>query len=994
MASETRVVEPPALSEPDDEVGEITSWATNPGIAARRLDRLPRSACPAPPTLRLTPRDLKSHGLIGRQRELAMLDRFLKRAAEGGESMILLGEPGVGKTALLAEVAKRARSRGARVLCANGVEFEAEVSFAALHQLLYPLLHQLLYPLLPEVAALPEPQREAIGVALGYGGGPPPGRLLVSHATFELLAHAASNQPLVVIVDDLAWLDRASAGVLSFVARRVAGTRLGFVGASRTGEESYFERAQLPELELPPLDEPAAADLMRREFPTLPVRVRERLLAEAQGNPLALSELPTALSESQRSRAMELPEVLPLTRRLEGLFASRVTRLPEETQEVLLLTALDGTGDLRILRRATPDGDVLDLLGTAERARLVHVDSSTQSLRLSHPLIRSAVVAMASPSERSRAHAKLASLRVDQPERRAWHLAATASEPDETVAALLEHAGHSSLHRGDAAGAIAALTRAAELSPHPSDRAKRLGQAAYVGAEAAGQLDHASVLLAAARAADPQDRGSLPAATAAVWLLLNGDGDVATAHRLLVGAIETFASDEDYEAADQGLIEAMLQLLLICWYGGRPELWGPFYRFLARLKLPPDALLQLVSDTCADPARTAACALASFDRAAAALPDEQDPAKIVRTGAAAIYLDRLGHVRAAEWRVVAQGRDGGTIRSYLGALMHLSLDDFLTGQWDEGVTLAAEGLSVCEEHGYGFFRWYFLYCQSQFAAARGQHDLTRELAEQITGWATPRGIRCAELCASYCRALSAIGRGDFEDAYRHATAVCPRGELPPYATQPLRVTFDLVEAAVRTGRQAVAEAHVLALNEARIGEISNRLALQVAGSAALTARDDAAVALFERAVSLPGAERWPFDLARVRLAFGEQLRRSRATVESRTQLRLALETFERLGARPWVNRAAGELRAAGRCERVAAPRNLDALTNQERQIALLAATGLTNKEIAGRMFLSPRTIGFHLHRAFPKLGISSRAALRDALDALPDEGRRLTRVPA
>jgi DNA-binding CsgD family transcriptional regulator len=908
--------------------------------------------------------------LVGRSRELTRLAAFLDRVDAGGESLLVAGEAGAGKTALLDAAARLASAAGFLVLRSAATEFEAGLSYATLNQVLLPLR--------AEFGQVSPACREALEVALGFGFGPAPDRLTVSNATVELLNWAATSRPVLVIVDDLPWLDRASAAVLGFVARRLAGSRVGFLGALRSEQETFFERAGLAEFELAPLDEESASALLGARYPLLAAGVQERLLAEAQGNPLALLELPAALSTPQRTADTELPEVLPLGRRLQELFAARVWELPPRTRRILLLAALECTGELRVLTLA--DAAALEDLAAAERARLVTVVGSPRRLEFRHPLTRAAVVEFATESERRAAHRELAELWRDRPERRAWHLAKAATGPDEEVADLLERVAHCVLDRGDAVGAIAALTRAAELSPRAANRGRRLAEAAYIGAEGLGDQGRASALLADARRSDLELGGSLHAAAAAAFLLLNSDGDLTTAHRLLAGAIRSV--DHGYDGRDRGLVEALTSLALISWLGGRAELWEPVYEVLGQMQSPP-AVLTVAAKTLSDPARTAAAALGDFEALAAASHREPDPATVNRIAMAAVFIDRVGSVRPATWQVVAQGRHGGAPRRHLSGLIHLCADDFHTGQWEEAQQLADEGLAVCREHGYPFFAWYFLHAQAVVAAARGDHARSRALADRVIGWAVPRGVHGAEAQARHALVLSAIGRGDFEDAYRQATAVSPAGELASHVPSALSVAFDLVEAAARTGRETEARAHVAAMTSADLAAISPRLALLQHGAAALTASGDEATRLFDQALAVPEATRCPFDYARVQLLYGEHLRRGRCTADSRAQLAAALETFERLGAAPWARRAAVELRATGQTKPRARELARDPLTPQEREIATLAAEGLSNKQIAQRLYLSHKTVGNHLFRIFPKLGISSRAALRDALTALP-----------
>ncbi len=907
-------------------------------------------------------------GLIGRSGELAAVGAFLDRARSGGAALLIFGEPGTGKTVLLDAAAEMALAAGIQVLRAAGVEFEADMSFAGLHQVLLPLYQ--------EFTRLSQPHRDALSVALGFGAGQAPDRMLVSNAALMMLRQAAVARPVLVAVDDLPWLDRVSAGVLGFVARRLAGSSVGFLATSRSGEESFFERAGLPQLELEPLDDKAAAGLVKARFPGMAGQTRQRVLAEARGNPLALLELPSVLDASQPGALAGFPAALPLSRRLQVMFAARVTGLPEGTRRLLLLMALDGTGDPRVLR-ADGSSQHFDDLAAAERARLAYVDHVTRRLAFRHPLIRAAVVELSTEDECRRAHEQLADLLADQPDRQAWHLAEATMAPDEHVAGLIEQVAQRILARGDATGAVAALTRASELSPPRAGRSRRLAKAAYIGATVAGELDTASQLLDDARRADPDPGGSLEAAIAASYLLLNGDGDVDTAHRLLVGAIENRAAVDP--ASDSVLEEALHALLRVCWFGGRAELWKPFDAVLARLAPDIPASLDLASRIVADPVRTAASALKKLDAAIADLTDEIDPVRIMRIANSCGFVDRYGPCRDALWRVVRDGREGRAVGSAITALILLGFDHFRTGQWDQARQLTDEALKLSEPHGYRILGGQLNL--AVIAACRGDEDRTRELTNAMLQWAGPRGVRVARWNACYARGLAALGRGDFEEAYRQVSTISPAGTFAshvPYATW---VMMDLVEAAMRTGRHVEAAAHITAIRAENVAALSSRVALLAAGAAAIAAPDEAATGLFEQALMIPGIDRWPFDLARVQLAYGERLRRTRATTVSRVHLTAALETFERLGARPWTIRAGHELRATGQTRSRSSMSASETLTAQEHEIAMLAAAGLTNKQIGEQLYLSHRTVGAHLHQVFRKLGITTRAALRDALAA-------------
>ncbi|HTT55458.1 MAG TPA: AAA family ATPase [Streptosporangiaceae bacterium] len=912
--------------------------------------------------------------LLGRDRDLALIEALLAGTAGLPGALLVLGEPGVGKTALLDAAATAAAVAGVRVVRAAGVEFEADLPFSGLHQLLLPL-HE-------EFSGLARGHRYALNAALGFGDGAAPDRLVVCTAVLTVLRRSAATRPLLMVVDDLPWLDRASAAVLGLVSRRLAGSQARFLGAARTGRGGFFQNAGLPELDLRPLDDDAAGQLLSARFPELVAGTRERVLAEARGNPLALLELPPVLRHADIAGRPGLPPVLPLSRRLQALFAAQVEGLPAAAQRLLLLAALDATGDLRILDALGTSSDGLAELAAAERAELAHVDANTHRLAFRHPLIRSAVVELATEADRRQAHRQLAALFAGQPDRRAWHLAEATQGPDEQVAGLLEDSAQRVLQRGDATGAVAALARAAELSPGGAGKGRRLAQAAYIGADMTGDLRPATRLLAGSRASSSVPlAGSLQAAVTAAHLLLNGDGDIDTAHRLLTGAVADQAMLA--EAGPATLGEALYTLMLVCFFGGRPGLWGPLRAAVARLGASVPAVVRLSGQTLADPARTAATALPQLDMAIAGLAGEVNPAQVVRIALATQFVDRQAACRTALWQVVRGGTDGGTVASALNAQLQLSRDAFWTGQWDEAQRLAEDAAGRCREHGYVLLAWPGRHVQALIAAARGDYGTAGAVAAELLQWATPRQAQLLRCYAWQVHTLAALGRGDFDEAYRQASKISPAGTLAPHVPYALLVQLDLVEAAARAGHHAEAAAHVTAIRAAGVARLSARQALVAHAAMAITAADDRAPGLFEQALAVPGADRWPFDVARVHLLYGERLRRTRVVTGSRAHLLEAQQIFSRLGAAPWAQRAATELRAAGQALPQASACATPALTPQEREIALLAASGLTNKQIGERLFLSHRTVGFHLHRLFPKLGVSSRAALRDALPQPP-----------
>jgi hypothetical protein len=764
--------------------------------------------------------------LAGRDDDLGVLHSFADQVRRAGGTRLLFGEPGVGKTVLLGATAAYATAAGTQVLRASGTQFEAAHSFSALHQTLHPLIGDL--------RALDPTHRRALGVALGLRDGSPPGLLMIANAALALLARAAAVDPVLLILDDLPWLDRASAMVLAIIARRIP-ARIGLLAAYRSGEESFFDRAGLPDHEVRPLDDAAAAELVARRFPALASRVRRRLLAEAQGNPLALLELPLALTGLQQSGMGPLPDVLPLNRRLQAAFESRVRGLPASTRQLLLLAALDGTGALSALVADRPG---LQALAKAERAGLVQVDERADRLTFRHPLTRSAVVDLSTVDQRMGAHAALAERSSHFPERRAWHLAQATVGTDERVARLLEDAAHEIRSRGDAAGSVTALLRAADLSPVGADRSRRLAEAAYFGAVVTGDLRDVPRLLADARQGEgAHDRSLVSAVAAAHHLLLSGEGDVDTAHRLLVGAIEM--QPTPYDGGNATLVEAFYTLGWVCYFGGRAELWTPFHTAFAQLTASVPELLTLLVGTFDDPARTAAPLLGRIDTAIAGLTDRADPVWSVRVALSAMFVDRLMFCRTALWRILGDDHDAAVTLS-LHARSLLGLDQMMTGEWDDLQPLAEEHVQLCRAHNYRLLECLGLYLLAMLAAARGEHDAVTTLTDRMTMWATPRRAGLVLRIAAQARLVDALGRGDFEEAYRQATAITPASELATHVPHAIWMIMDMVEAAVRTGRMAQAASHVTAARVSGVAEMSARLAMTVQAATALVADDEQA----------------------------------------------------------------------------------------------------------------------------------------------------------
>ncbi len=926
--------------------------------------------------------------LVGRTAELERIDALLERYSWVHPALLLRGDRGVGKTALLDAAAARATARGMQVVRAFGAEFEAGLSFSALHQLLYPLRDRM--------DRLDRQHRKALQQVLDLAPEQSPDPL-VGTAVLDLLSGVAAEQPLLLIVDDIPWIDPASATALGFAARRLGHVPVAFLATARTGACPLLDHVQVPERVVGPLGAQSAITLLDIRWPGLAPPVRRRMLAEAAGNPLALRELPALLDDRQRSGHAPLPDFLPLSGRLQAAFAEEIRTLPATTRQVLLHVALEPDISLAAIRGTTTASVDVDDLTPAVEAELVHADAGGRRIWFRHPLIRSAIVHHTSPGVRRDAHQALATAMAGSPERRAWHLAEAATGPDEAVARALDEAALSMWQRSEpsaaanqgsdraasrdrrlagASTAVTVLIRAAELSPHAADRSRRLIEAAYL-AGITGQLDEVSRLLADAGQAPDTPTGLAFATTA--HLLTNQEGDVDAAYRLLTRALDDIDSTaNDDRRYHNGILYT---LLLVCLYSLRPEPWELLDKALARFDPGAVVPFRLCHDAHVDPSHTAAAIRNGLAQAFAALPTDPAPWELMPLAFAANAMDVLSDYRYLIARMIERERDGGAIAMAIPGLLLLCQNSYVHGRWDEAERLAQEGLELAATYGYHFWAGQIRALLSSAAALRGNADLSRSRRTETTNWAASRGMGVTEAYARSAGSLAALGQGDFDEALVQIARISPPGA--PSAGIPSRwVVLDLVEAAVRSGHLDQARDHVAAAQQAGLHRIGPRIALIVAGAAALAADDDEAGALYEAALSTPDAARFPWEHARVQFAYGQWLRRTHDTTLARVYLRAALETFDRIGAEGYARRVREELRAAGVAPAVQADTPASPLTAQERQIADLAATGLTNKQIAERLFLSHRTVASHLHRLYPKLGVASRTALRVALDAL------------
>jgi DNA-binding CsgD family transcriptional regulator len=904
----------------------------------------------------------ESPPLLGRDPECAAIDRLLDDARAGnGAALVVRGEAGIGKSALLDYARQRAAPM--TVLAAVGVEAESDLAFAGLHELLRPVLNHL--------GELPDTQSRALAGALGLAPSTQADRLLISAAVLGLLAAAAEDRPVLCVIDDAQWVDRPSADALTFTARRLRAERLAILFGAREGEVSRFEAAGLPELTLAGLGPEAAAAILAASAHQAVPGVRDRLLAEADGNPLALLELPDGLSAEQLRGVVPLPEAVPLTPRLEGVFRQRIGKLPGAAQTALLIAAADNSGDApAVLRAAATLQLPADSLDPAEKAALIRVTGASITFR--HPLVRSALYQAATLSERQRVHAALASALSgeENTDRRVWHQAMATLTGDEEVAAALEASARRAQLRAGHASAATAFLRAAELSTDGSRRAYRMAAAAQAAWDA-GQPDRAREIIGLALpSAGDQTRA---------WLLHLGGvieartGSMREACTWLLQGAE--ASNEPSRTLEM-LLEASEAATM---YGDS----ATSIRLAARAAdiepvTPRDHLMALVLDGfakgLAGDHEQAQARLTEVHSQAAAL---DDPRALIWASSSDAVAGDVKQALSYANRAVEAARRRGLLSMLPEALEEQAMVLIENDSFDLAYAAAVEGyrLSLDVGHGSG---WHLMN-MAMVEAVRGDEN-ARSHAEEALSIGQRTGS--AFLVASAERTLGfldlTLGRAE-QAADRLLALTAPSG--PTFNNFMTREAVpDAVEAAVRAGRnQDAAEWLDSFRTWAAAAPTQGRHALLARCEGLVGTRDpdEAFGEAVAGAAALP-----PLQRARTELLYGEWLRRERRRVDARGHLRTALEMFRALGAVPWAERAEAELRATGETARKRDISAVEQLTPQELQIAGLVTEGLTNKDIAAQLFLSPRTVDYHLRKVFTKLGITSRAELiRDGLPA-------------
>lgn len=896
----------------------------------------------------------------GRAGPVAQIDALLAAAAERRSGALLLhGEAGIGKTALLEHAGAVAAAAGLTVLKGVGHESEAELAFATLDQLLRPLAR-----LMP---ALPAPQARALGGALGMSDDAVPDPFLVAAATLSLLAEAAETGPVLCLVDDLQWADRGSADAIVFAARRLNAEGVVLLIAQRTGDEPA-PRLGIPELGLTGLGREDALALLRETSQDLDADVRERVVESSGGNPLALLELPTLLGPA--AGVSRLADPLPVGAGIKRAFLDRVRDLPPDARLLLLAAAADPEARLSDV---VPVAEALRvdpaLLAAAEAGGLVTVAGG--SVRFRHPLVRAAVYHDASSEARRRVHEAFARFLTEagDADRRTWHRSLATSGPDEDLARALELSAGRARARGALVAACAALEAAAEHS-RPADAARRLAAAADA-AQLAGRPERARALIERAGLLD-DDAGTAADLDALRGVLELRAGVPADAHAFLVSAARHVAVDDPVRA-----IELLTDAGQAASYAGDIDLVVATGRQAAELipRVPVPATLPALVLVGAGKVVSGAAESGRADcrRAADLAAAATDPQQLTFGAIGAQYAgdEVLQHALAA--RAVASARSRGAVAMLPYALEFLGLSELSANRLAAARAVAGEGLTLARElrqensvgRHLGILAW--------TDAVRGEETPCRERCAEALGIAARRGLGLQAALAHWALGLLELTLGRPEAALaRLARLRSGPGESHPSVA--LSAAADLVEAAIRCDDREQA-ATTLATFDRFAGTSGPpwAMALSARGHALLGADDPDA--WFARSLTQHERASRPLDQARTQLLCGEHLRRTRRRTDARPHLRAAAEAFEALGAVPWAERARRELRATGETARRRDENTLARLTPQEFQIVGLVTEGASNRTVAAQLFLSPRTVEYHLGKVYTKLGISSRAEL-------------------
>jgi DNA-binding CsgD family transcriptional regulator len=909
--------------------------------------------------------------MLGRAREASLVESLVGGARGGTSgSLLISGEPGIGKTALLAHA--RAAAHGTVVLEASGAEGESHLAFAGLHDLLGPVLG--------ELDALPGPQAAALRGALALGPPRPGDRFTTYAATLSLLAAAAEERPVTCIVDDAHWLDAESFEAVQFASRRLGAEGVAVLMAARDGLSPRVDAWPLQRLRLDGLGGADARALIAENAPVAPSpEVLDAVLAGARGNPLALIELAGSLTPDQLAGTEPLPDPLPVGPYLQEALLRPVRALPETTRRALLVVSADDgtTGFLPAALAA--EGLAMADLEPAERARVIAV-GPTRAL-FSHPLVRAAVYGSADAVGRRSAHqahaASASAVGESALDRRAWHLALAATGPDEAVAADLEAAAGRAAGRNGHAAACEALETAARLSPEAVERGRRF-VAAGQSAMAAGDFARAGRLFdeVMAQAVDPAQAFEAMIGRCYVETFA---GSTRRAIDLLVAAADRAAVAAPPAAATllvQAAFPAVMRTDLI-----RANALVSRARQLADGG-PPDvvALVEVcaagVSTIGSRPVRPAPERVAEVDRQAGA----GNPAAMawsIASVQALVLMEHYQEVAARLDELVAAGRERSAPLLLTWPLSMRA--DLLrrTGELDEAAADGTEALALAEDTGQdpqaGFVRWTL----AMIHAARGESAECRAHTDEMRVEAARSDAESLVTYADSALGFLAPALGELATAREHLQSAAQGHAAVRLAPHPLLDMHrpDLVETLIRLGDPARAAEVLEALEDQAVDTGATWPAAAAARCRGLLAAEDAFEERFAAALDLHARTPTPFERARTELCLGERRRRARRSREAREPLERALETFDALGATPWADWARRELRAAGARPRPARPQSAVALTPQEMQVALAVSEGATNKEVAAALLLSPKTIEYHLGKVYEKLGVRSRAEL-------------------
>jgi DNA-binding CsgD family transcriptional regulator len=918
-------------------------------VAGTDLSRLPQG----PP--------LASATLFGRSDELLLLAGAIDRLGDQGGALVLRGEAGIGKTTLLEAAVAHARASGVSVLRAHGVQSEASTPFASLQQLLQPLLGGL--------AQLPSPQRSALEAAFGMREHATPEVFLIGLATLELLSEASAGSPVLVVADDTQWLDHATASVLTFVARRVTLEPILLLAAARDGIAGPLDDAGLPELRVGPLAPADAARALDGQAPALDAVLRRRILDQAQGNPLALAELPLALADGGELATLA-PEP-PLTARLEHAFSARAAGLPAETRMLLLVAALDDLGFpgdiVNAAGQASGRETTLEAFAPAIAAGLIEVTQS--ELRFRHPLVRSAIMQAASGTETHAAHKALAEVLADAPDRRVWHLAAVVAGLDDRLAGELEQAAERADRKGAPDVAIAALHGAARRTTDPHAASERLLRAA----ELAFEIGRGDIVEQVMQADDLRAMTAFQAARVAFMREAN-DG-IASEKADIPTLIEM--ADRLSASGELALALRFLRVASLRSYWKDP---GAAVRLevvaaAERVPVPGDDLQVLSIIASAAPVERGAGVIA---RVLAQTPDVGDPAAAKQIAEAACAVGAFDLADPFLVAAVDGLRAHGRLRLLAQVLMTQAFNVIYTGNYTLAVAAAEESSRLALETGQPIYQVAANAAESRALAVLGDSDRAEEIATAAEAVALQSGSSAPVAIITESLGIAALCAGRHAEAFAILRRLHDPADAAFHHVLRLWAVADLAEAAVRCGQRDAAVAITEELAAAAGQAPGQALQMGLVYARAVLADDAAAERLLQAALDLD-LTAWPLYRARLQLAYGSWLRRNHRTAEARPLLRAARNACDAFGARLWASAAREELRAAGESSGVAARNVSDLLTPQELQITRMAAEGLTNKEIGERLYFSHRTIGACLYRAFPKLGISSRAELAAAL---------------